>query len=396
MTKRISSVKDEISSTISELDSSRMTRTEIGKTFSEIESKRNKTILLLEEMNKRKEEADKKTKEHEKKVQDLNNLLQMKEARAKFLEETEKEKEGYVKSVKTLLLDCEKNKELGKGMHGVLADLIAVPKEYETAIEMCLGQALQNVVTEDENTAKKLVNYLRDNKLGRASFLPISSIKGKKVEKLVKNALPGVVGVASDLVKCDKEYEQIVLNLLGRTVIVDNMDTGVILARQNQYSFRIATIKGDIINSSGSITGGYVAPKTVSILGRKQEIQDLEQEAKRIKANLKKTIEEKENYENSIQSMLEEAISLEKQMSEMEITYATEKQRLTSVEENVTKLEARLAKLKEEQETISSEIVNANSIKETLKKEIGILDKECDSLNAVINEFAENNKENKI
>ena len=392
--KRVNTIKEDISSTISELDSSRMTRTEISKTFSEIESKRNKSILLLEEMNKRKEEADKKTKEHEKKVQDLNNLLQMKEARAKFLAETEREKEGYVKSVKSLLLDCEKDKTLGKGMRGVLADLIVVPKEYETAIEMCLGQALQNIVTDDDDTAKRLVNYLRENKLGRASFLPISSIKGKKVEKLVKNALPGVIGVASDLVKCDKEYEQIVLNLLGKTVIVDNMDTGVILARQNNYSFRIATVKGDIISSSGSITGGYVAPKTVSILGRKQEIQSLEQEAKKIKADLKKTIEEKENYENSIQTMLEEAISLEKQMSEMEITYATEKQRLTSVEENVTKLETRLAKLKEEQEIVTSEIDNANSIKDTLNKEIEVLDKESDELNIVINEFAENNKEN--
>ena len=392
--KREISIKEDISSTISELDSSRMTRTEICKTFSEIESKRNKAALLLEEMNKRKEDADKKTKEHEKKVRDLNTLLQMRESRVKFLIETEKEKEGYVKSVKTLLQDCEKDSSLGKGMHGALADLISVPKEYETAIEMCLGQSIQNVITDDEDTAKRLINYLRDNKLGRASFLPISSIKGKKLDKLVKNALPGVIGVASDLVKCDKKYEQIILNLLGRTVVVDNMDTGVILARQNQYSFRIVTLKGDVINPSGSISGGYVAPKSVNLLGRKQEIENLEQEVKKIKADLKKTNEEKENFENSIQTMLEEAISLEKQMSELEITYATEKQRLTSIEENVTKLEARLAKLKEEQTTIASEIENSNLVKESLNREIEVLDKESAELNTVIEEFAENNKDN--
>ena len=211
---------------------------------------------------------------------------------------------------------------------------------------------------------------------------------------MVKNALPGVVGVASDLIKCDKKYEQIVLNLLGRTVIVDNMDTGVILARQNQYSFRIVTLKGDVINPSGAISGGYVAPKTVSILGRKQEIQSLEQEAKRIKLELTKTLEEKENYENSIQTVLEEAMSLEKQMAEMEINYATEKQRLISIEENVTKLETRLVRLKEEQATALGEIENANSIKETLNKEIVVLDKENDELNIAIQEFAINNKDN--
>ncbi len=394
LTKRKTNIENDISSTISELDSSRMTRTEISKVFSEIESKRNKSALLLEEITKRKEEADKKTKEHERKVQELNNLLQMKESRAKFLIETEREKEGYSKSVKVLLQESEKNSSLRDGMHGVLADLIDVPKEYETAVEMCLGQATQNIVTEDEDTAKKLVNYLRENKLGRASFLPITSIKGKKIDKLIKNALPGVIGVASDLVKCEKKYEQIVLNLLGRTVIVDNMDTGVILARQNQYSFRIVTLKGDIINSSGSITGGYVAPKTVSILGRKQEIQNLEQEVKKINADLKKTIEEKENYENSIQTVLEEAMSLEKQMAEMEINYATEKQRLVSVEENVTKLETRLTKLKQEKETLTSEIENANIIKESLNKEISGIDKENDELNTEISRFAENNKDN--
>lgn len=123
-----------------------------------------------------------KIKEYEEEISRLNYQINMKDARHKFLQETEKEKEGYIKSVKTLLQECEKNSQLKKGVYGVLANLISVDKNYETAIEMCLGQSLQNIVTETEEEAKKLINYLRDNNLGRASFLPISSIKGKKLK----------------------------------------------------------------------------------------------------------------------------------------------------------------------------------------------------------------------
>ena len=127
-------------------------------------------------------------------------------------------------------------------MHGVLANVIEVPKEYETAIEMCLGISLQNIVTETEEDAKKLVEHLRKNNLGRASFLPISSVKGKKLDK-VKGKDNGFIGIASDLVKYSKKYEQIILNLLGRTVVVDNMNTAIKLAKNNSYSFRIITLK---------------------------------------------------------------------------------------------------------------------------------------------------------
>ena len=110
----------------------------------------------------------------------LNNLAyetNMKESRLKFLIETEREKEGYTRSVKSLLTACEKDTKLNKGINGVLANLISVDKKYEIAIEMCLGQATQNIVTDTEEDAKKLVEYLRTNKLGRASFLPVSSVK---------------------------------------------------------------------------------------------------------------------------------------------------------------------------------------------------------------------------
>lgn len=221
--KRQAQIKSEVASHISELDSTRLQKEDIAKEFYEIDSKRNKIVSSLEEINKKREEADKKIKAYEDEINRYQSEIRIKESRLKFLIETEKEKEGYIKSVKSLLKDCENIKELGKGMHGVLANIIEVPEEYQTAIEMCLGASLQNIVTETEEDAKKLVQHLRKNNLGRASFLPITSVRGRKLDK-IKGHEKGVVGIASDIVKFNKKYEQIVLNLLGRTVIVDNME----------------------------------------------------------------------------------------------------------------------------------------------------------------------------
>ena len=159
-----------------------MKKEEVSKDFYEIEAIRNKNIKELENIAKQKEEVNQKIKTYQIKINTMSNELRMKESRQKFLIETEKEKEGYTKSVKTLLKDCENNQELKKGVEGVLANLIDVPEELQTAIEMSLGMALQNIVTETEQDAKKLVEYLRKNNIGRASFLPITSIKGKKIE----------------------------------------------------------------------------------------------------------------------------------------------------------------------------------------------------------------------
>ena len=225
-------------------------------------------------------------------------------------------------------------------MHGVLANIISVPSEYETAIEMCLGASLQNIVTDTEEEAQKLVEHLRKNNLGRASFLPITSVKGKKVEN-IKGKKIGVIGIAADLVKFDKKYEQIILNLLGRTVVVDNMKNAINIAKENNYSFRIITVEGDVINPSGAITGGSVAKKTVNILGRSREIETLEKELKKLKEKIQKSEKDKEKYVNSSEDIIEEIQALEKQLQETDITYATEKQRVISIDENIEQIKTR-------------------------------------------------------
>ena len=390
--KRKKQVQNEISSTISELDAKRMEKQELSKGFYEIESKRNTAASNLEKKQDVKNESMQKVKQFEEEVSKLEYNQRMKQARHQFLVETEKEKEGYNKTVKSLLFHCEKDSSLSKGVHGVLANLVSVDKEYELAIEMCLGQALQNVVTETEQDAKKLIEHLRKNSLGRASFLPISSVQGRKLDKLTK--MDGVIGIASDLVKCNKKYEQIVLNLLGRTVVVKDMDTAINLAKKDKYSFRIVTLQGDIISSTGSISGGSVQTKSVNILGRSREIEELEKELKKLEKQIIDKKKEQEDYAASIGDLIEETAKLERELQEIEIIYATEKQKMVAIEENISRLEERRDKLKQEEVTIEEQKVENRKQKEEKEQESISIVKEMEELNAVIEQFAINNKDN--
>ena len=384
-------IKEEIDSNISELDSSRLSKSEISQKFTEIEAKRDKIKEKLSKKNKSKEELESKLKESTLKFNQYETTLRMKDSRLRFLEETEKEKEGYIKSVKELLKECEKNGSLKKGVHGVIANLINVPKEYEVAIEMCLGSVMQNVVTDTEEDAKRLVEHLRKFNLGRASFLPISSVKGKKLEKLKSEK--GVIGIASDLVKFDKKYEAIVLNLLGKTVIVDNMDNAISIARKNSYGFRIVTLEGDVLNSSGSISGGSVQTKTVNILGRSREIEELKKEIKELEKTVKSLREEKEKNGKEIENILKEIAEFDNELKEIEIIYATEKQKVTSIEEAVEKVETRLEKLKLEQKDIDERVKENTTKQEELETRKTQIDDENSELNKEILEFNSKNKD---
>ena len=391
--KRKKQLEQENYSTISELDNTRFKKEEIAKEFQKIQNKRNQLLASLEEISSKKQENEAKVKDFETRINTLLNEMRMKDSRQKFLIETEKEKEGYIKSVKDLLKACESIKELGKGMHGVLANIIEVPDEYQTAIEMCLGASLQNIVTDTEDDAKKLVEYLKSNNLGRASFLPLTAVKGKKLEK-IKSKEKGIIGIASDLIDFDKKYEQVILNLLGRTVIVDTMQTAISVAKSEGYSYRIITLQGDIINPSGLMTGGSVSKKTVNILGRSREIEKLQKEIKQIKQKIEKIEKEKEDYISSNEDILEEIQALEEAMKEIEITYATENQRVISIEENIERLSNRLKKSREEIANIEKQIEEILKQKEEKQKQIEELTLDNSKLTQEINEYAELNKDN--
>ncbi len=180
--------------------------------------------------------------------------------------------EGYGNSIRRVM----ELKSRVPGIHGVVADIITTKKEYETAIETALGGSIQNIVTDTETTAKQLIEYLKKNKYGRATFLPLTSVGlkgGFSQEKALHE--PGVLGLASQLVVADERYKGLIGYLLGRVVVADNIDNAIALSRKYQYSLRIVTLDGELLSAGGSMTGG--AFKNASnLLGRKREIEELE------------------------------------------------------------------------------------------------------------------------
>ena len=392
--KREKSLKNEIQETISELDSTRTNKEESSKSFYELEKSKNSINNNLLKIKSEKDMSSQKLKDYDTKINTYQSEYRIKESRYKFLVETEKEKEGYAKSVKSLIEATEKDSSLAKGVHGVLANLISVDKKYELAIEMTLGASIQNIVTDTEEEAKKLVNYLRDNNLGRASFLPISSVKGQKVSGINTSKVDGIIGIASDLIKTDKKYNEIILSLLGRTVIVEDINSAIKLARQNSYKFKIVTLKGDVINPSGAISGGSVATKTASILGRGKEIKALEKELFEIKSKIEKLQAEKEKYENSISSLLEKFEEKQKEAQELEIVYATEKQKIDTIDLEIEKLDSKLSKLRIDLDNTKNEKEENILKQKELTEKVSKMDEENASLNIVIEEFTKLNKDN--
>ncbi|HIT68982.1 MAG TPA: chromosome segregation protein SMC [Candidatus Aphodomonas merdavium] len=193
-------------------------------------------------------------------------------SRLKVLREMARDYEGYQNAVRQALAHARGD----QSVRGVVANILHTPKKLERALEMVLGPALQNIITEDEHAAKRLIQYLRENKLGRATFLPMSAVRGRVLSREERQVLsmPGCVGVASELVTFQEEYRGIVESLLGRTVVAENLDCGIEIMRRGRHAFRLVTLEGDVMHSGGSMTGGSVQSRMTSLLSREREIAE--------------------------------------------------------------------------------------------------------------------------
>ena len=217
-------------------------------------------------------------------IAEANGQKQAAASRLRVLREMERDYAGYQQAVKQVLLHARGN----EGVHGVVASLIRVPKELERAVEAVLGGALQNVVTGDEYVARDMIAYLRANKLGRATFLPMTTITGRTLNAQERQLLSmsGCVGLASELVGFEPQYRGIVENLLGRTVVAENLDAGIEIMRRGRHAFRLVTLEGDVMHSGGSMTGGSSASRMTSLLSREREIKEHEALLSRLDAQI--------------------------------------------------------------------------------------------------------------
>lgn len=287
---------------------------------------------LIIEINKTQEEYNQ-----------ASNRLQSANSRLNMLTEMKNDYEGYQQSVKQLLKRCAGQSQIQKHICGVLAQLINVPKEYERALEAALGGALQNIVTPTEEDAKALIEYLRANNLGRATFLPVSAIKGKFLSPQEQASLrecAGCRGTASQLIKCPDEYREIINNLLGRTAVCEDMDSAIGLARRNRHSFRIVTLKGDILNAGGSMTGGSSQSRLTSLLGRTREIDETAQTVQGLKtqcARAKDRLSELGREQKELQDQLSE---LERELHQADILSTRDTERLDKLNGDMSQNQA--------------------------------------------------------
>ena len=238
-------------------------------------------------------------------------------------------------SAKLLLKTIEGNPQYEIRVEGMIASMIKVPREYEIAIDLALGSASQNVVVRDEEDAKVLIRLLRDRDLGRVTFLPMTSYGGKGLETYQKSILheKGCIGVANELISYAPKYQSVMLGLLGKTVVFDNIDNAVAAARRNAYSVRIVTLDGDVLNTSGSISGG--SNKRNSLLMQEREIKTTEEQIKSKRKEysaLQQEILQDREYLAELQAQLEE---YEEDVKNAEVAYATEFERLDRISNKI-------------------------------------------------------------
>lgn len=233
--------------------------------------------------------------------QDLNYSIASLRSKHNTYVDMENHHEGFNRGVKEVL----KNKNI-KGIRGAFGELVSVPQKYEKAIEASLGAAIQNVVVEDEASAKTAISYLKKNNLGRVTFLPMNVMRPNKL-KFDRTYKTDYIGICSDLIQYSKEYTSLVENLLGRVVLVEDIDRAVALAREAGHRFKIVTLEGDIVNPGGALTGGSLKVNS-NILSRKRIINELDLEIKskeKDKLNLENTIRESHEYIEDLEKEIE-------------------------------------------------------------------------------------------
>lgn len=344
-------------------------KTSESKIRSEFDSERQKLSKLREEEKQNKEKLDeilKQIREKSLEINEKNNNLsrlqkenQHYSAKLESLKNIAEKYEGYGTSVKRIM---ENNSFSQKGVHGVVAEIIKTEKKYEIAIETALGGRIQNIVTDTEETAKDLIEYLKKNKFGRATFVPLSAVRESKDLKdipILKE--DGVLGTASKLVSADAMYSSLVSNLLGRIIVVKDIDKAVIIAKKYRYEYRLVTLEGDLFNTGGSISGG--AYKNASnLLGRKRELEELESSIEKIHREEEILSLELESQNNIYEKLKKSRNELNNILHEMQVEVSALSVSVDAYEKklkdnNASGLEfiEERAKLEEEEKILSNE-----------------------------------------
>lgn len=317
-----------------------------------------------------------KIEQKDKKINELNEKINLKNLdisefsrRIKILEELERNLEGFNYAVKQICKFADKG-ELN-GIHGPVSRLIEVDPKFSVAIETALGAASQNIIVSNEESAKKGIEFLKNNKSGRATFLPITSIRPNSLKDKSVEKVYGFVGFADELVSCEKKYRDIICWLLGRTVVSDNIDTAVSIAKKFNYKFKIVTLDGQVVNPGGSLTGGSVA-KNAGLINRSSQIEELN---KKIKDSQKELSELKKSLEQ-----------LTVETGDFSNSYSDKEQSLKTANEDKIRLSGELKLLQEQFNTNKTNLDNLTLSKEYSSTRLNELESQVKELTKTLSE----------
>lgn len=390
--KQIEEKKKQEEKNITQKDSLNAHKNDIYLELNNKSSELKKIVEDYDKLQKKIDEADSNIENISKSSSSLNQDIMTLKAKLNYMLNLEAENEGYNKSVKAVLDFAKSNNDVG--VYGTIASLISTDEKYEYAIEIALGGFLQNVVVENDRKAKELISYLNDNALGRVTFLPLDSIvKADTINSSKLTKFDGFVGVASELVKFDNKYKKAIELALNNTIVVDNIDSAINISKKLKNTLRIVTLSGELIATTGSMTGGKLKNKSAGLIGRQEKIITLkdviskkEEEHLKFKDEINSIQKEKEEVERAL-----DEIAIKKDNLNIEVATFTEKyenikrdiERIENQKENSTKL---LESLKEENEKILEDIKQK-------EQRINIIDEDNSSKQEIIDEYARFNRE---
>ncbi len=291
-------------------------------------------------------------------IQKYNQSVISLQSRYESLRNLTERYEGYGQSIKKVM----ERKGNNSKVVGVVADIISVDKEYETAIETALGASIQNIVTEDENTAKEMIAYLRTNKLGRATFLPITGVIKRGSANPDALNEKGVIGVASQLVKTDKKYQNIIESLLGRSIVVDTIDDAIRISKKYNQSLRLVTPTGELINPGGAMTGGAFRNSS-NLLGRKRELEDIQKSIGETNNKLRKAREEDANLTMKRETLREERTNLMNHIQKLSIDQNSVTIGLDNINKKLEEIEQSFSSIKKENTELDTQVTQIDDNK---------------------------------
>ncbi len=317
---------------------------------------------------------------YEKKIQELQEILakqtehfrigqttyHREESRLESLKNITERYDGYGNSIRRVM--DRRDKE--KGILGVVADIVKVDKEYEIAIETALGGNIQNIVTADEDTAKRMIAFLKQNKFGRATFLPLTGIRaygGLARPEALKE--PGAISTADRLVKVDERYQELAAHLLGRTLVVDQIDHGIAIARKYRQSIRIVTLEGELINPGGSMTGGAFKNSS-NLLSRRREIEEFEKTVRQLKREMDELEAESEKLRKKRAGYYEETARIKEELQKAYVVQNTAKMNLDQAASKVKASKNMAEDIRQEADELDRQITEIIDNQESINVEL--------------------------